>query len=151
MSTINFPKVFTLTEPVYESSCKFYIGIPWARVFRELERDTDPEWFASTRDSLTGMDERGLFIQLQCKSGLTGFVVWVQRWSDDDASFLTLNHEILHLVIAILDRVGVPVRANNDETICRMQACYLRMALRKIFAKTRKKVEAGAGAERLAA
>lgn len=136
---IKVQKVFTVDEPLYESSCAFYIGVPFDRVMRRLEIVADPTWLNENREELESLQaDNGCCIQLVTKEGCPAFGVWVRQWSHDDNGLITLTHEILHLVIGILELKGTPLRRSNDEIICRMQGFYLRKCIRVLIAQNAK-------------
>lgn len=133
-------KVFSVYEPVYESSCAFYVGVPFDRVMTAVRKAADPDWLAEWGKSLEShRTDGGFCLGFEGKSGMQAFVVWVKdEWTCDSICLLTLTHEILHLAMAILDAKGTPIQRSNDEVICRMQSFYLRKCLNRLLAEPKK-------------
>lgn len=128
-------KIFTIYEPVYESNCVFYIGSPFDSVMSAVRKSADKEWFEDQNELLEAQRfDAGFCLSFKGKSGLFGYKVWTKdEWKDNPYTLLTLTHEILHLVMVILDTRGTPIERSNDEIICRMQGFYLRKCLYRLL------------------
>ncbi len=132
-------KTFTIHEPVYESNCTVDVGVPFEDVLQAIERASDPAWFEDNKALIEGHRfDAGFCLQFK-GTELFGYKVWVKdKWACDSICLLTLTHEVLHLVMSILETRGTPIERSNDEVICRMQSFYLRKCLWKLLDKPRK-------------
>ena len=58
--------------------------------------------------------------------------VWVKNFDWTCSNIACLTHEILHLVLRILDDRGVPIKEQNSEAIAYLMEFYTREIMRKI-------------------
>ncbi len=55
-------------------------------------------------------------------------IIWIKKYND----FYTLVHESVHLVTYIMDRKGIPISRENDETMAYLLEFYTREFWREI-------------------
>ena len=114
---------FLVKEPMYGVPLRIVVGdYSDCRAYMKRKYNIDepenPTWWGGFATFLT------------YEGGGEGFI-WLPRLEHgniDDVAILA--HEILHICLRILDKVGIVTTMDNQEPICYLQEYFLRMVLK---------------------
>ena len=127
------PYRFVIDEPVYMSSCTFFVGYPYALIEREIKAKATPE---SIKDFTWYSGVNGCAFCFNLKdSGASCFVIYLKNYSTWTRHKAILGHELVHLIFQIFNNKGVPVRQGNDEAFAYLFEYYFNAVLTELAKK----------------
>lgn len=104
--------IFNIAEDVFNTNCAFHIGTKFESTKKLIEKLKHPdekiEW-----ESLRAVN--GFSVTTRLKDGATAHLIWLEKFEWNARDLAIAMHELIHLVMHILNHKGIPIRLENDE------------------------------------
>src|SRR3972149_10273519 len=128
---------FTISEPVYKSSCLFIINEPFEKMRKDVERQACNAMDIVDWDRLATAG--GFMIKVHMQNYDTSMLIYLPQFHWNPSDMAIVGHEVIHLGISILDENGITVCPENSEVLTYVCEFYLREVFWRLNPKKRKK------------